>query len=108
MRVHGTYGERRQPWVYGDVAAAAAKKAIEWRYRMLPTLYSLAREANLSGIGIVRPLFWEFPDDPNSANQTGEWMIGESVLASPVLVEGEKRHVVYLPPGKWYSWQQPS
>jgi alpha-glucosidase (family GH31 glycosyl hydrolase) len=35
-RVHGDKGEKRQPWVYGPVAEAAATKAIRLRYELLP------------------------------------------------------------------------
>jgi alpha-glucosidase (family GH31 glycosyl hydrolase) len=103
MRVHGTFGERRQPWVYGPVAEAAAKKAIEWRYSMIPSLYSWEHKAHETGVGIVRPLFWEFPDDPGSANITDEWMLGDGLLVAPVLEEGAKLRTVYLPPGKWIN-----
>jgi alpha-glucosidase (family GH31 glycosyl hydrolase) len=104
MRVHGTYGERRQPWVYGPVAEAAAKKAIELRYRMLPYLYSLAHETNQTGIGAVRPLFWEFPDDSACSNITDSWMLGDAILAAPVLNPGEASRRVYLPAGDWFDY----
>lgn len=104
MRVHNTYGEHRQPWVYGPVAEAAAKKAIELRYRLLPYLYSCERDAAESGVGIVRPLFWEFPADPSSANVTDEWMVGDSILAAPVLTQGVTTRDVYLPPGTWFNF----
>ncbi|HVT11406.1 MAG TPA: TIM-barrel domain-containing protein [Fimbriimonadaceae bacterium] len=110
MRVHNTYGEHRQPWVYGPVAEAAAKKAIELRYAMFPSLYSWQHEALRTGVGIVRPLFWEFPDDNSVANITDEWMLGDQLLAAPVMVEGQRAKEVTLPAGKWYSYpgDQPS
>ena len=104
MRVHGSYGQRRQPWVYGPVAEGAAKKAIELRYRLLPYLYSLTKETTDTGVGVVRPLFWEFPDDPASANVTDTWMVGPSLLAAPVLKQGATTRSVYLPPGTWFDF----
>jgi alpha-glucosidase len=105
MRVHGTYGQRRQPWVYGPIAEAAAKHAIELRYQLKPYLYSLTREATETGIGLVRPLFWEFPDDSGSANVTDSWMLGPALLAAPVLKQGQTTRTVYLPPGKWFDYK---
>ncbi len=55
QRVHGDLGEKRQPWLYGDTAEAAATKAIQLRYRLLPYIYSYERVANETGIGVVRP-----------------------------------------------------
>jgi alpha-glucosidase (family GH31 glycosyl hydrolase) len=104
MRVHNTFGEHRQPWVFGPVAEAAAKKAIEWRYALLPSIYSWEREATRTGIGIVRPLFWEFPDDPACANTTDAWMLGEALLVSPVVDQGQTTKSVYLPAGAWFDY----
>jgi alpha-glucosidase len=104
MRVHNTFDEHRQPWVYGPVAEAAAKKAIELRYRLIPSLYSWEHEANRTGVGIVRPLFWEFPIDSVSANVVDEWMLGDELLVAPVVELGQTRKSVYLPPGRWFDY----
>jgi alpha-glucosidase (family GH31 glycosyl hydrolase) len=103
-RVHGSLGEKRQPWVYGPIAEAAATKAIDLRYQLLPYIYSYERVATESGVGIVRPLFWMFPDDEKVANESSAWMFGDSLLISPVLASGELSHTVYLPAGVWYDY----
>lgn len=103
-RVHGDIGEKRQPWVYGPVAEAAATKALRLRSSLLPYIYSYERVAHETGIGLVRPLFWEFPLDSASANEGAEWMFGDAFLVSPVVVPGETAHSVYLPPGQWYDY----
>jgi alpha-glucosidase (family GH31 glycosyl hydrolase) len=104
MRVHNTFGEKRQPWVYGPEAEAAAKAAIQLRTQMIPTWYQLEHECSETGIGPVRPLFWEFPEDNQSEGLTDEWMIGPSILAAPILDKGVQSRSVYLPPGAWYPW----
>jgi alpha-glucosidase len=104
FRVHGDNGEKRQPWVYGPIAEAAATRAIRLRYELLPYLYSYTRIAHEKGIGIVRPLFWAFPEDANVANQTDAWMFGDAFLVSPVMAQGETEHQVYLPAGTWYDY----
>ena len=103
-RVHGYIDEKRQPWVYGSVAEAAATKAIRLRYELLPYIYSYERVATETGVGIVRPLFWEFPDDPKLADEGSSWMFGEALLVSPVVTSGESEHKVYLPAGVWYDY----
>lgn len=104
MRVHSTFGEHRQPWVYGPVAEAAAVKAIKLRYSLFPFYYSLEREASRTGVGIVRPMFWEFPNDPLCSNNEDDWMLGGSLLVSPVAKEGQAEKGVYLPEGTWYDY----
>lgn len=103
-RVHGGLGEKRQPWIYGPVAEAAAVRAIRLRYQLLPYIYSYEHHATETGIGIVRPLFWVFPDDPKVVNDSASWMFGDALLVSPVVVAGETEHDLYLPAGTWFDY----
>ena len=103
-RVHGGRNEKRQPWVYGPVAEAAAKSALELRYSLMPYLYSGADEMHRTGVGLVRPMFWEFPDDPNTAAMDTEWMFGDALLVSPVVTQGATTQSVYLPSGEWVDY----
>ena len=104
FRVHGSYQEKRQPWVYGPIAEAAATHAIQLRYELLPYIYSYERTATDTGIGIVRPLFWMFPDDPKVANEGSSWMFGDAFLVSPVVARGPSTQAIYLPAGTWYDY----
>ncbi len=104
MRVHGTYGEKRQPWVYGPQAQAVATAAIDLRYRLLPYIYAYEWQAHTSGVGVVRPLVWDFTHDKNAPYVTDEWMFGEQLLAAPVLGEGQAHRSIYLPKGIWFDF----
>jgi alpha-glucosidase len=105
MRVHGSLDEHRQPWVFGEQAEADAKAAIELRYRLIPYMYSYEWQTHETGIGIVRPIFWDFPEaDGRVADITDEWMFGDELLAAPVLGEGQARRNIYLPPGQWFDY----
>jgi alpha-glucosidase len=103
-RVHGGRNQKRQPWVYGPVAEAAAKSAIELRYSLMPYLYSGTDEMHRTGVGLVRPMFWEFPDDPNTAAMDTEWMFGDALLVSPIVTKSATTQSVYLPAGEWMDY----
>jgi len=104
LRVHGDLNEKRQPWVYGATAEAAAKKAIRLRYDLMPYIYSNERIASETGIGLVRPLFWVFSEDPKVADDTRSWMFGDALLVSPIVAHGETSHSLYLPAGIWFDY----
>jgi alpha-glucosidase (family GH31 glycosyl hydrolase) len=104
FRVHGGNNEKRQPWVYGPVAESAARKAVRLRYDLMPYIYSNARVASETGIGIVRPLFWEFPEDEKCSTETGAWMFGDALLVSPIVERDLPLHKFYLPPGTWFDY----
>lgn len=104
MRAHGSLNEKRQPWIYGPVAEAAARKALNLRYSLLPYIYSYERLTTEGAADLVRPLFWQFPSDPEAAKQRSEWMFGDALLVSPVVAEGATSQAVYLPAGKWFDY----
>jgi alpha-glucosidase len=104
MRVHGGLDEKRQPWVYGPVAEAAAQQALDLRYQLLPYIYSYEHRNTEGEVGLVRPLFWEFPRDPNASKEESEWMFGDALLVAPVVTEGETAQDVYLPAGEWFDY----
>ncbi len=103
MRAHGTYNSPRWPWAFGDDVLAATKKAIELRYRLIPYVYTFAAQTAATGVPLMRPLVLEFPQDPKTFNQEDEWLVGDRLLAAPVLAEGGARDV-YLPTGRWYDF----
>ncbi|MDC0710857.1 glycoside hydrolase family 31 protein [Stigmatella sp. ncwal1] len=103
-RVHGYLNQQRQPWVYGPIAEAAAKNALYLRYRLFPYIYAYERTAYETGLGLVWPLFYEFLGDTNIRNTFDSWMFGNSLLASPVVEEGQSTKTLYLPSGTWYDF----
>jgi len=101
----------RFPWLYGDQAEGYIRKALDLRYRLVPYYYSLAHEASEKGTPLMRPLAMEFPDDAQAANLSDQWLMGEGLMAAPVLTassgagdesSGTKR-TVYFPKTTWYT-----
>ncbi len=103
MRAHGTFNSPRWPWAFGDDVLAATKKAIELRYRLIPYIYTFAAQTAQTGAPLMRPLVLEFPQDPKTFDLEDEWLVGDRLLASPVLAPGGARDV-YLPAGRWYDF----
>jgi alpha-glucosidase len=104
-RTHAMWLSRRQePWRFGARVEAIARRALELRMRLMPYLYAAFHEAERSGVPVWRPLFFEFPDDPEAARVEDQLMVGPSLLLAPVLERGAREREVYLPPGVWLSW----
>jgi alpha-D-xyloside xylohydrolase len=100
-RFHGIHG--REPWHFGEKAVEVVREFARQRYRLLPYIYSLAREAVESGMPVVRPLLLEYPEDPVAATADFEYLLGPYLLVTPVMNE-EGRCLVYLPEGEWFDW----
>ena len=93
-----------EPWMFPPAAMAAAKKAIELKYTLLPYIYTCAREAYDTGLPIMRAMFLEFPQDRECRRQDFQFMFGPSLLVAPVVEQGATTREVYLPKGRWYDW----
>ncbi len=104
FRVHGELGQKRQPWVYGPVAEQAATAAIRLRYALIPYIYSYEHARRADGVGLVRPLLFDWPNDPNLRNDVDSWLFGDWLLASPVVKQGQRAKDIYLPTGRWIDW----
>jgi len=62
------------------------------------------RNASTSGVPALRPLFLEFPDDPQTWGLDHQYFFGGDLLVAPVLDEGATERWVYLPAGDWYDF----
>lgn len=93
-----------QPWMYEE-NMEEVRAAYAQRYRMIPYLYSLMREAHENGMPAMRPLFLEFPEDTNCyEDQNLTFMFGPSVLVANVVEPGATTRKIYLPAGTtWYD-----
>jgi alpha-glucosidase len=101
-RNHSTLGSRSQePFAFGEPALSICRRWLDLRYRLLPYLYTLFAQAHLSGAPILRPLYYEFPDDEAVANLGDQFMLGPSLWAAPVLQAGVRARAVVLPQGLW-------
>lgn len=106
MRGHSEQLEKPHfPWLWGNTALNAIRKAIELRYKLIPYYYSLAHETYETGAPIMRPLLMEFPNDPLVSNMTSQWLMGSGLLAAPLLNSGSSRKV-YLPACRWYDFEK--
>ena len=53
----------------------------------------------------MRPLVFDFPNDPGAPDCDDQFLLGEALLVAPVLDDGARERRVYLPAGDWFDWQ---
>ncbi|NWR82431.1 LYAG glucosidase, partial [Furnarius figulus] len=104
MRNHNDHGTRPQePYAFSPAAQAAMRNALHLRYSLLPFLYTLFHRAHTAGETVARPLFLEFPTDPNTWTVDRQLLWGGGLLITPVLEAGKTKVSGYFPVGTWYS-----
>lgn len=104
FRVHGNFNHQRQPWYYGFTAEENSKAVIQLRYSLMPYIYSYEQKALEKGVGLVKPLVFDYPDDANVANDSDAWMFGDWLLAAPVTERYQTTKWIYLPAGTWIDY----
>jgi alpha-glucosidase len=93
-----------EPWMYPEVFPQV-QAAIYFRYRLIPYLYNLEVEAAETGSPIMRPLVYQFQEDPNCLDESFDFMLGPSLLVASVVAPSTRKRKVYLPTGQgWYDF----
>jgi len=104
LRLHG---DRKQAeiWSFGKQAEAVMARFDKLRYQLIPYIYSQAKFTHDTGAPFMRPLWMDFPQDPNVADIGTQYMFGPAFLVAPVTEQGQTEKDVYLPAGSdWYNF----
>ncbi|MBI4026400.1 MAG: glycoside hydrolase family 31 protein [Verrucomicrobia bacterium] len=88
----------RHPWLQGEELCSIFRDYAQLRSRLIPYLYTYAREAHASGIPMMRPMVLEFPKDRRADGILTQYFLGREIL---VTAFSEK---VYLPEGRWRDY----
>lgn len=100
-RLHGSKSYR-VPWAYDDEACDVLSKFSKLKCRLMPYLYSQAKQTHLTGVPMLRPMFIEFNNDRTCAYLDKQYMLGDNLLIAPVFKEnGEVEY--YLRQDKWIN-----
>lgn len=77
----------------------------EYSYSILPYLYTQFFTAHVTGQPVARALFFEFPADDNCLELDAQYLLGPSLLITPVLTQGATSVQGYFPPAaQWYDF----
>ncbi|SFV16557.1 glycoside hydrolase family 31 protein [Pseudoduganella namucuonensis] len=104
LRLHGDRKES-EIWSFGKQAEAVMARYNTLRYQLIPYIYSQAKITYDTGAPFMRPLWMDFPGDPNVADIGTQYMFGPAFLVAPITQQGQTEKDVYLPAGAdWYNY----
>lgn len=94
----------RAPWTFGEPYLSIIRDFLNFRYQLIPYLYTLVWEATQTGHPPVRPLFWEDCTDERLWDVDDAFLLGDALLVCPSLQDGERSRFAFLPAGDWYNF----
>ena len=101
-RAHGA--PPTEPWLISESFTDAFRACAEMKYKLMPYVYTQAKDCSERGLPMVRALLVEFPEDKGAWLVEDEYMFGSQMLVAPLMESGNSRDV-YLPKGKWIDYQ---
>ncbi|MDP4146765.1 MAG: glycoside hydrolase family 31 protein [Bacillota bacterium] len=105
FRNHAAMKTRDQePWAFDEETLNINRKYIKLRYKLLPYLYDLLWQGEATGLPVMRPLVLHYSEDENVHEINDQFLVGENILVAPVVEQGKRARMVYLPKGKWVDY----
>lgn len=115
MRVHGNrkrHGEKKRDvkepsgdpneiWSFGESVFPVLKELVLLRERLRPYIEKHMRIASEKGLPVMRPMFFDYPDDEVCYGLGEQYMFGDDILFAPIVNGGQTEKEVYLPEGEW-------
>lgn len=114
MRLHGTRvrhieksnlkepsGDPNEIWSFGEENFEILKNLIMLRENLRPYIKEQMDIASEKGYPIVRPMFFEYPDDETCYTLDEQYMFGDDIIFAPVVNQGQKIKKFYIPQGEW-------
>jgi alpha-D-xyloside xylohydrolase len=99
-------GAPNEVWSYGEEVYEICKKYLHIRESLRDYTRKLMEDAHTTGAPVMRPCFYDFPDDKESWDLTEQYMYGDKYLCAPVLYPKQNKRSVYLPAGsKWKEFE---
>lgn len=90
-------GAPNEVWSYGEEVYKICVKYMKLREKMRDYTRLLMKEAHEKGTPIIRPLFYEYPEDIQCWNVEDEYFYGSDILVAPILESGAISRKIYLP-----------
>ena len=94
-------GADNEVWSFGEEAYGILTDHLFLREKMKPYITELMTDAHTKGTPVMRPLFYDFPEDAKAWEVEDQYMFGPDVMVAPVLYANQRERQVYLPAGTW-------
>lgn len=109
FKTHSTKDPRieRCIWCFPD-HMFLMRDAIRLRYTLAPYIYNTARENYDTGVGMCRPMYYDYPESDKAYETPEQFMFGNDILATTITqpvdsITGLAPRTIWFPEGAWFD-----
>lgn len=110
MRLHSSNSAftGKEPWNYNAVSENIMKRYLKLRHEMIPYLYTMNYHASHDGQPLIRPMYYQEPEQPEAYEVPNEYYFGTELVVCPITEPTDKAAgtacvKAWIPEGKWYD-----
>lgn len=106
----GGHYYKREPWRWDVKTRKIVKDYTNLRHKMIPYLYSEAYKYSRTGLPLVQPLYYRYPELYDEPTYKNEYYFGTELFIAPITERKDpvmNRTVtkLFLPNGMWYDFK---
>ena len=115
MRLHGSRCRHHEPtpgllepsgdpneiWSFGERNFEIIKNILAIREKLRPYIQKQFDIASEKGYPVIRPMFFEYPDDEICYTLDSQYFFGDDIIFAPIVNKGQTEKQVYIPGGEW-------
>ena len=94
----------KEPWTLSEPIRATAEKWFRLRHKLVPYIYSASWKNSEEGIPLIRPMYYEWPEEDAAYEADHQYLFGD-LLVAPITEKSEELGMavkrVWLPVGMW-------
>lgn len=110
-RIHSSASpfNHKEPWNYSAEAKQVITEYMRLRHKMLPYLYTMNELFSRTGVPLIRPMYYEYPEHEEAYQVPNEYFFGTQMLCLPIttpLIRAIRMAAVeaWIPEGVYIDW----
>jgi alpha-glucosidase (family GH31 glycosyl hydrolase) len=111
LRLHcsGSIFNHKEPWNYSAETSRIMKKYLRLRHRLIPYLYSMNYRMHQSGIPLMCPMYYNYPEVEEAYQAPNEYFWGTEMICLPItepvntVIQAAKTKA-WIPEGIYIDW----
>lgn len=101
---------KREPWLWDVKTFSVVKEYLKLRHRLIPYIYTEAYKYSKTGLPLVQPLYYKYPEIYDEPIYRNEYYFGTELFIAPItskkdVLMNRTVHRIFLPNGVWYDFK---